>query len=349
MVDQYAAWRNALATNTPVPYEMGNPASGFYRVRARNKDRSIRFDAVAIWRDQDGVQCARTGPFPAPTHLDEIEELFVNCNSSPISDALYYQIAEGGSWPDDVAPVEVAADLPADKAVAAELATQQAAAKEWYATLLDADGKSRKPATQSEADKAANFADSFQKLEKKAVDNHKSEKDHVLKLGREIDAKWFPTRDSAIMAKKWARGLSDDFIKTEQARRDEEARIANEKARLEYEENKRNADEQARRDAELAAKGVKVPECAPPVSVPIEPPKAIVAETVRVGTTGRRQSLRKVDDYGIEDAGALLMFLASRNVKSANLLAAALADGKALKKDGVEVPGIKLIVNEEVR
>ena len=65
MIDQYQKWREALATNSTVLYELGNPASGFYRVRARNKDRSIRHDAVAIWRDQDGIQCARTGPFSA--------------------------------------------------------------------------------------------------------------------------------------------------------------------------------------------------------------------------------------------------------------------------------------------
>ena len=341
-IDQYAAWRHALKTNTPVPFEPGNPASGFYKVRDRNPDRSIRWDVVAVWRDDDGLQCSRTGPRPAPTHFDEIEALFAICNSTPITHELFQHIFGGGTWPDEVETpaVEAKPDAAPHEALKAELTALRDQASAW----IKAIGAVK---TKDDADKAANYADAFAKLERRATELHKSEKAPHLEAGRAVDAAWKPTIDGADVAKKWAKGLSVDFARAENARRAEEARAANEKAQREYALAKAQADEQARRDAELAAKGVQVPQFAPLVA--IEPPKAIVAEPVKIGTGGRRQSLRRVESYEIEDAGALLTFLANRNLKSEKLLAVALSDGRALREVGVEVPGLKLVVTEEVR
>src|ERR1700677_112004 len=82
-VDQFEQWRIALATGKPVAYERGAPTAGYFKCRDRNADRSLRWDAVGIWRDGDTWYCQRTGR-RAPEHADEIEELFVNINSQPI-------------------------------------------------------------------------------------------------------------------------------------------------------------------------------------------------------------------------------------------------------------------------
>ena len=105
MTDQYHDWRNALATKGPVAFVAGKPCAGFYRVRDRNADRSIRWDAVAIWYDDNGARCKRTGPRLSPTHLDEIDALFASCNSAPIPYELYQHVAAGGAWPDAVEPI----------------------------------------------------------------------------------------------------------------------------------------------------------------------------------------------------------------------------------------------------
>jgi hypothetical protein len=306
-------WERALESGKPAETEVGNPRSGFWRVRDRNADRSLRWDAVAIWREDGEVYCSRTGPRPAPEGIDAIDELFAYCAANPISHELYIAIENGEAWPEDVAPATEApvALLPHEE-VADALAKQQLAAKAWFTVL------GHKPASQGEADKAANFGTEFDKIRKKAVALHTIEKEPFLAGGREVDSRYFPTRDAAIIAAKWAKGLSDDYVKAENARRAEEARIANEAARK-------------RADGAL-------PE-----------PKTIVAEPVRVGTAGRRQSLRTIETWELESIGQLLLFLSERNHFSQDLVDAATREGRSLAKSGADVPGMKKVITEEVR
>lgn len=331
VTDQFEAWRVALASGKPVAYERGAPTAGYYKLRARNKDRSLRWDAVAIWEDDGNWYCLRSGPFQAPKHADEIEEIFVSCNSSPISYELFESVSAGGAWPDEVAPAEVAADLPPHEAAAAELKAQHDAAKAWLHEL------GRKPQTQVEADKAGNFGSEFAKLETKVEKLRVAEKAPLLEAEKEIDAKWVPTRDAAKAAKTWAKGLSNDFAIAEKARRQREADEENAKRRLEYETAQANENERAANEERLRAKGVQLPESA---RAPVEPPRAIVAEPVRVGTVGRRQSLRTVPTYEVEDASALLRWLADRNERSLAFVEAALIEGKRHLLLGMIVPGI---------
>jgi hypothetical protein len=334
IVDQFDAWREALRTGKPVAYERGSPTSGYFKVRGRNTDRSIRWDAVAIWKTDGEWFCQRPGPIGAPIHADSIEELFADCNSTPISYELYETIAHGGAWPEDIAPVETAPDLAPHEAAAVELKAQQDAAKAW-ATALGG-----KPATQQDADKAANYAEAFGKIEKSSDKARTAEKEPHLEAGRAVDAKWKPITEGAALEKKWAKGLSEDYARAEAARRQREADEANRKAFAEYEAAKARADQ----EAALAAKGVAVPQFAPPP----EPPKVIAAEPVKLGTGSRRQSLRKVATWEITDATAMLKFFAERNAKSDALLAAALADAKTLVAAGIEVPGVVKGEREEI-
>ena len=342
-IDQFSEWRKALATGERVDYTRGSPTAGYYKRRARNKDRSIRLDAVAIWTDAGEWLCHVTGGY-APTKADEIEELFVSCNGNPISYELFDAILNGGEWPEEVKAVIEETALSPHEAAAAELKAQQDAAKAWLLDLKDPDGKNRKPETQIEADKAANYGDAFGKIEREAKKKKETEKRPITDAGNAIEAKWRPIIDGASTMKVWAKGLSEEFARRETARRVEEARVENERRQAEFLKAKAIADEQAARDAALAAKGVKVPQFAPPP----EPPKAIVAEPVRIGSGSRRQSLRKFDVYEIEDASKLLVFLADRNLKSEGLLNEARKDGQALMELGVEVPGLKKVETEKM-
>ena len=347
-MDQFQAWREALANGKTVEYTKGSPTAGYFKRRARNEDRSLRFDAVGIWFEDGEWFCQASAGY-TPRKADEIEELFVNCNSSPITYELFEAIMAGGAWPEELKsynPSKV--DVEPHEAAAAELALQQAAAREWATSLKDADGKARKPSNQSEADHAANFSDTFGKIEKRVTGLHEVEKRPIIDAGKVIDAKWFVIRDAAKTAKVWAKGLSDDFAISENARRKREADEENSRRLREFEEAQARAKAEADERAALVAKGVRAPDLAPLPPMP-ELPKVVTAEPVRVGTTGRRQSLRKVPTYKISDATAMLHWMADRNLKSQKLLEAALEDAKALHEVGVEVPGLVVGSKDEMR
>ena len=192
-----------------------------------------------------------------------------------------------------------------------------------------------------EADKAANFGTEFDKIRKKAVALHTTEKEPFLAGGREVDSRYFPTRDAAIIASKWAKGLSDDYVKAENARRTEEARLANEAARKKAAQTRPNATRRWRQGRTMRPSAFPRP--------PLPEPKTIVAEPVRVGTAGRRQSLRTIETWELDSIGQLLLFLSERNHFSADFIDAAAKEGRALAKAGADVPGMKKVITEEVR
>jgi hypothetical protein len=339
-MDQFSQWREAIANGKPVEYTKGSPTAGYFKRRARNEDRSIRFDAVAIWQEDGEWFCQASAGYTT-TKADEIEELFVNCNSHPITYELFEAIIAGAAWPEEVRASEAAkADLPPHEAAAAALAEQQRSAKEWLTTL------GHKPTTQEEADKASNYADEFAKISKRSDKARVDEKEPHLVAGRTVDARWKPIIDGAEKAKVWAKSLSEEFVRTEAARRAEEARIANEKAAAEYAKAKAMADEQAKKDAALIAKGVVVPQMAPLV---VELLKTVVPEAVKIGTGSRRQSLVKRDEWEIEDTKAFFIWLSEQNNIPEELLLAAEKYARRLAMDGMKIPGMKKTVVETIR
>jgi hypothetical protein len=346
-VDQFSAWREALATGKPVAYERGAPTAGCYKRmrRVSATDRTKIYDVIGIWFEDGEWTCRGSGGFiPRDGDTDEIEGLFVSINSQPISFELYESIMAGGTWPEEVAKVEdPEPELAPHEAAAAYFKKHKAIADAWLAGLKDADGKPRKPNTKEESDLAANYADTFGKIETRAEKARAAEKAPHILAGNEVDAKWNPIKEAAKLAKVNAKALSEEFARAENARRKREADEENVRRQREF-----DAAEAARlaREAELRAKGVKVPEMAQAPAP--EPPKAVVAEPVRVGTVGRRQSLRTFTTYALDDSRATLEFLAKRNIKSAALLEAALADAKALHAIGTEVPGLKVGTEERM-
>jgi len=327
MDDQFAHWREALDAGKPVEFVKGAPRAGYYRVRDRGQDRAIRWDAVAIWYDDDGLNCARTGR-PAPTHADEIEELFAQCNSSPISYDLYQSIANGGAWPDAVEPVAPSApDLPPHQAIDAEMTALREQMAKWIAEI-------KAVKTQEEADKAGNYAGEFAKLEKRAADAHKVEKAPHLEAGRLVDAAYKPVIERAGTLKAYAKKTAEAFLIAEKRRIDEENRKAKEEAdRIAREQ------ERARIEAERAG--------APPPIAPEPPPFAPVPQKAKAGTSGRAISIRTRTVHQITDVRALLAYVADMNDLPADFMATLQVMVNRMRAAGVTVPGVETKTVEE--
>lgn len=326
-VDQFEHWREALRTGKPVAYERGAPTAGYFKVRDRNPDRSIRWDALAIWLDDEaGWLCQRTGPRRAPIDADEIEELFSGCNSTPISYELFERIVAGEPWPEDVAPVEVAAELPPHERADAELTAQRAAMAEWIKSVVSVK-------TKEQADKCGNFADEFAKIEKAAEETRKAEKKPHDDAAAAVQAKWQPIVKRAAELKAWAKKTSEPFLiaerdrikAEERARADEAARIAREAA-------------QARLEAERAGQPPPIETASPPPPPPPQKAKA---------GTGRGVHLRTRTIHEITDLRALLMFFADSNMRNPDLMATLQILVNRMRSAGVEVPGVETKTIEE--
>lgn len=318
--DQFAEWRESIATGKPVDTKRGFPRSGYYRLKG---------EAIAFWRQDgsDDVLCWRSGGKFTPRDHDETDELFGWCAPHPVSYENYQFFVENGRWPDEIEPVNISADLAPHEAAAAELVALREQAKTW----LDGIGKVQ---TQSDADKCGSFADAFAKAEKRATDLHREEKAPHLEAGRAVDAAWKPIIEKAGVCKSWAKKAAEAFLIAERARlAEEEKACVEESARIARE------NERARVEAERAG--------APPpiVEAPAPPPPPQVK--AKAGTAGRGVSIRTRTVHRIVDVRSLLMFLADMNEPNPDLMATLQILVNRMRSAGVSVPGVETRTVEE--
>lgn len=345
-MNAYTFWKSRL-TGQEISAPDEGIAAGYFRnaywVSTGTPKRVKEFEAVAFWQDEGGEWCCARSKFGDGSNmqLDQMRELFASACKSPVSYETYTAFVETGHWPEETAaePEAAAADLPPDEALAADLARLQDGCKAWLKAL------GHKPATQEEADRAANYGADFASIEAKSEKARKAEKEDILEAGRKIDAKWKAITGPAAVAKTWAKGLSDDYLKAESARRAEAARIENERLAKEHAE----AVAKAQREAEEAVAAFPIGCEPPPVELPPEPAPVVAPEPVKVGTGARRQSLVQRTVYEVTDRCALLTFLATRNALPDSLVEAARAFGATLAAGGIEVPGLKSSIVETVR
>ena len=345
-MNAYTFWNKRLS-GEPIEAPDEGIAAGYFRnafwQSTGGPKRVKAFEAVAFWQDESGEWCCARSQFGDGSNMlpDQMRELFASCCKSPVSYEAYTAFVETGHWPEDAAPapeVSNESEQP-DVLLARELERLQADCKAWLQTL------GHKPETQAEADKAATYGAEFSAIEAKAEKARKAEKEEVLEAGRKIDAKWKAVVEPAGVAKKWAKGLSDDFIRAESKRREGAARIENERIAKEHAE----AVARAQKEAEEAAAALPIGCEPPPVELPPEPAPVVAPEPVKVGTGARRQSIVKREVWDVVEAKSLLHFLADRNTLPASLIDAAQAFGEMLAKTGVEVPGMKSRIVEQVR
>ena len=306
--DEFSHWREAVNAKRGVETERGNPRSGYYR----NRD-----EAVAFWRDGGELVCWRSGTFPAPTKPDAIDELFGWCAPHPVAYEAFVEFQSTGRWPDQIAPVEIAADLPPHERADAELTAQREAMATWIKEAGAID-------TQEKATKAGNFADVFAKLEKVSYDARKDEKEPHLLASREVDAKWQPIVKRAAELKAWAKKSTEPFLIAERARI-----AAEKKAAAEVRAKAAREAEKARRAAEAA--GAPPP---PVEAAPLPPPPPVKAKAGKV-------HLRQVTKHEIVNMRAVLLFLADMNSHSGDLTAAIQISVNRMRSAGVDVPGVE--------
>lgn len=305
---EWQFWREALAAGRGVDTERGNPRSGYYRLKG---------DAVAFWREDAEICCWRSGAYQAPKHADAIDELFGFCAPHPVSYETFTAFQETGRWPDEIAPVDVDASLPPHEKAEAELTAQREAMAAWVREI----GKIE---TQEQATKAGNFADEFQKIESRATNSHKAEKEPFLEGGRVVDKAWKPVITRAEELKKYAKKLPEAFLIAERDRiKAEERAVADGRAKAEREAAER------RRQAEVAG--------APP---PVEEPRPLPAPPPQKAKAGKVH-LRTVTKHQIVDMRAVLEFLAKLNDHPAELKDVAQLLVNRMRHAGVEVPGVE--------
>lgn len=292
MTDQFRHWREAMAAGRGVETERGTPRPGYYRNRN---------EAVAFWIDASGtLLCWRSDQSrPTPKKPDEIDDLFGFSATHPVSYEVFQAFRNTSRWPEQIEKQIVDESLPSDKRTDAALVSLCDQAAEWIKFI------GGKVETQAEADKAANFADAFAKIERETIETHRIAKAPHLAAGREVDALWKPLIDKAALGKTWAKKLCAPFLEAERVR------LAT--------ENLKRA-EQAKQDGFIAPEPLK--------------PKA--------GTSGRPVHLRKQKTVAVTDMRAFLVHLAEQNDLPEDFIQAVHIHARRMIAAGLKPPGVEV-------
>jgi len=321
--DQWAYWRAAL-NGLFIDYKKGDIPSGYFKnanwaPSGKNDGKRVKvLEAVAFWRTEDGsLACWRSSQWKAPTDADAIEDLFASCSKSPISFETFMAVKDSGVWPDAVEPPAASigdnsAGMSEDERIAAEIKDLS----EQFDSWLEKIGKIE---TQEQADKAANYAEEFSKLEKEATAAHKTEKDPFLEGGKAVDAKWKPLAAKAGEGKSAAKSALTPFL-------DEQDRL-----RLEAEAKKRALDEEHRKaKAKAAMAGAPPPPAPKPAPVP----------PVRTSAgSGRKTALKTYKVTEVTDLPALAAYLATMETPPVEFIEACQKAAARLLTAGATVPG----------
>jgi hypothetical protein len=139
----------------------------------------------------------------------------------PIEYETYVAVAEDGKpWPEEVPALgHNSQSLNEVEVVGEEVEALSLSAMNWLETLPTIEN-------QSDADKAANYADRFSALETRAEEARVIEKRPSLEEGREIDARWKPVVSKAQDAKAKMKKAIEPYLVGERQRRIETARLA---------------------------------------------------------------------------------------------------------------------------
>ena len=307
--DHFALWREAVDARKPVDAPKGIVACGYYRARDGECLAFLPDEAgnPYVWRSSDKF---------VPKQADAIADAFSWVSMSPVSHETASEFCTTGRWPDQIAPVEVAADLAPHERADAELTAQREAMAEWVKSI-------GKIATQEHANKAGNFADAFAKIETASDKARRSEKEPHLEASRAVDAHWQPVVKRAGELKSWAKKATEPFLIAERARIAAEERAA------------AAARAKATREAEEARRAAVAAGAPPPAPEPatLPPPPPVKAKAGKV-------HLRAETVHDVENAAAFLRWLASQNSLPDDFLAVLKTLGERMVKAGLVPDGV---------
>ena len=213
MSDSYSWWQQALLGYFG-PIHENYPKPGYYRMK---RGRGGPWVPVAIWvaEDVSSVLCL----------VDGVErnayDIWTWVCRFPIAYETYVAVAEEGKpWPEEVPALgHNSQSLNKAEVVGEEVEALSLSAMNWLETLPTIEN-------QSDADKAANYADRFSALETRAEEARVIEKRPSLEEGREIDARWKPVVSKAQEAKAKMKKAIEPYLVGERQRRIELARMA---------------------------------------------------------------------------------------------------------------------------
>lgn len=309
-MDEYRYWRLALEGKAgewtgPDPLMHPAPQCGFWKLR--NGPRGAAWSAVAIWRHDGELVAIQDSQPVGPNHV------WARCGAHPVSHEAYTARIETGTWPGEI-PHEIGHNAPPDEfdLLKENIADAAAQAEKWLAELGEIK-------TDADSDKAANYRDLLNKLEKKAETRRKEEKEPLAEQVKAIDQKYgIITSRAKTVANALRNALTLFMRKKEDAER---ARLAAERQRAEKERQ-----ELAGRDIALAAMEPPLPEQKP--------------TPVRAGgQLGRATGLRTKTVAVITDRAAALAHFADH--PSVIEVIDRLCQAEARSKTRKDIPGVE--------
>jgi len=314
--DQYVFWRGALAENYPYPMQDGKFECGFWRTKNRDKSWS----AVAIWKDGEDLKILVNNTLVEP------EKFAGRWNftwQSPVTKEAYDEFRQTGLWPGEVAGIGDNAPPDEFHLLKENIDDQAEQALKWLSELKELTN-------DRDADKAANYRDSLNKLHKKADERRKEEKEPLAKQVKEIDAKYGAIVKLAKDTADKIRDALTKFMRRKEA--EEQARLAAERKAAEEERKRQEAERRAMEDMDIALAVLEPP------PAPIPEPEA--PRPIRVGgQLGRATGFRTVKTAEIEDIDKVFAFFKG-NEKVVDVLQKLT---NQVVKSGGEVPGAKLV------
>ena len=226
MSTTHTYWQNALSGNFGAVHE-NDPQCGYYRMR---KGRGGPWVPVAIWLEdhgsvRQGQNSINSDSGKLVCLVDGVErnayDIWTWVCRYPIAYETYVAVAEDGKpWPEEVPALgHNSQSLNEAEVVGEEVEALALSAMNWLETLPTIEN-------QSDADKAANYADRLSALETRAEEARVIEKRPSLEEGREIDARWKPVVSKAQDAKAKMKKAIEPYLVGERQRRIELARMA---------------------------------------------------------------------------------------------------------------------------
>lgn len=278
MTDQYEFWRGALKEDYPYPMQDGKFECGFWRTKNRDKSWS----AVAIWKDGEDLQILVNNTLVEP---DRFAQRWNFTWQNAVTKEAYDEFRKTGLWPGEVAGI--GHNTPDEFTELKEnIEDQSAQVLKWLEDLKELTN-------DRDADKAANYRDSLNKLHKKADERRKSEKEPLAKQVKEIDAKYGAIVKIAKDTADTIRDALTKFMRRKEA--EEKARLAAERKAAEELRAKQEAERRALEDQDITLAALEPPPA--PIPEPEAPRPIRVGGQLGRATGFKTRHIAEITDY----------------------------------------------------
>jgi len=326
-------WHDRALAKEKVVISESKVESGFFYSQYKGQKWRV---PIVIGRMPDGAFYCRVGT--KAKHEIETEEQaakrWISIAENVVSREDYKVAYETGTWPDNLPtsePVKTNRSSDPFEALTADIDDKIASAKAWLTAHPVAK-------TQAEADYARNLQAEILSLNKQADAMHKAEKAPILAQAEAVETK-FSFRKIAKGFADSLKGVYEKFAVAEEARqraeadkkwREEQAKIAAERKKIEDERAKQMADDPI---ATLTSPDPEMPE------LPLAPPPVKVQVG---GGIGRAAGLKSVWTGEIEDIDAVFQHFKETD-QVLEVLQKLVDATVRTNKGATKIPGVKVV------